>query len=225
VTFDPASDRRPIAARRLRIIRQLAAALARRRIRPNHISLLGLAASLAAGTLLGLTSLPDHPQRLYFLLAAALIQLRLLCNLIDGLVAVEGNMRSPTGELFNEVPDRLSDSATLIGAGYAAHSSPALGYLAALAAVFVAYARSVGKGCGLPSDFRGPMAKQQRMFLITLCSLYLAIAPSSQPRLPAFLDSADPGLMTIFLAVIILGCIITAARRLLAAGRALNQRG
>lgn len=222
----PNSDRRPIAARRLRIIQSLAASLARRRIQPNHISLLGLAASLAAGTLLLLTSLPDHPARLYFLLAAGLIQLRLLCNLIDGLVAVEGNMRSPTGEIFNEVPDRLSDAATLIGAGYAAHSSPALGYIAALAAVFVAYARAVGKGCGLPADFRGPMAKQQRMFLITVASLYLAAAPISwQPHLPAFQGARDPGLMPIILALIILGCIITAARRILAAGRALNQRG
>jgi phosphatidylglycerophosphate synthase len=207
-------------------MQRLAAALARRRIRPNHISLFGLAAAVIAGVLLGLTSLPEHPSRLCFLLAAGLIQLRLLCNLIDGLVAVEGNMRSPTGELYNEVPDRLSDAAVLIGAGYAAHSSPTLGYIAALAAVFVAYSRAVGKGCGLPADFRGPMAKQQRMFLITVCSLYLAAAPSSwQPHLPAFLDSRDPGLLTIFLAVIILGCIITSARRLLAAAHALNRRG
>lgn len=226
MTFSPpTSDRRPIAARRLAIIQRLAAALARRRVQPNHISIVGLIASLLAGLLLTLTSNPDHPQRLYFLLAAALIQFRLLCNLIDGLVAVEGNMKSPTGELFNEVPDRLSDAATLIGAGYALNSSPALGYLAAIAAIFVAYIRAVGKGCGLPADFRGPMAKQQRMFLITVCSLYLAAGPPSwRPNFSPMLDAPAPGLPAITLAVIIVGSILTSIRRLSGIVRGLNAR-
>ncbi len=215
----PTSDRRPIAARRLAFIQNLAAALARRRVRPNLISIIGLIASLIAAALLVLTSRPDQPVRIYFLLAAGLIQLRLLCNVIDGLVAVEGNMKSPTGELYNEIPDRLSDVATLIGFGSALNSFPTLGYIAAIAAVFVAYIRAVGKGCGLPADFRGPMAKQQRMFLVTVCSIYMAAAPQSWQPL-----YESRGLPALTLSVIILGCIVTSLHRGLGIARGLRSR-
>jgi phosphatidylglycerophosphate synthase len=46
------------------------------------------------------------------------IQLRLLCNLLDGMVAIEGGFKTKTGEIFNELPDRLSDALILIGAAY-----------------------------------------------------------------------------------------------------------
>lgn len=215
----PNLDRRPIAARRLAFIQNLAAGLARRRVRPNLISIIGLVASLIAATLLVLSSRAGHPVRVYFLLAAGLIQLRLLCNVIDGLVAVEGNMKSPTGELYNEIPDRLSDAATLIGFGYALQSFVTLGYIAALAAVFVAYIRAVGKGCGLPADFRGPMAKQQRMFLVTVCCLYMGAAPESWR--PLF---ESRGLPALTLAVIIAGCVVTSLHRGIGIARGLRSR-
>jgi phosphatidylglycerophosphate synthase len=40
---------------------------------------------------------------------AACIQLRLLCNLLDCMVAIEGGKSAPTGALFNEMPDRFAD--------------------------------------------------------------------------------------------------------------------
>ena len=56
---------------------------------------------------------------------------------LDGLVAVEYGKGSATGALFNEVPDRIADSAVLVGAGYAATGWVTLGYVAALLALFV----------------------------------------------------------------------------------------
>ncbi len=55
---------------------------------------------------------------LLWLGAALGIQLRLVCNLIDGMVAIEGGMKSPVGGLYNEVPDRIADPLLLIAAGY-----------------------------------------------------------------------------------------------------------
>lgn len=189
------------------------------------ISVAGLVASIIAGVALAATSRADAPDRWLYLVAAALIQFRLLCNLLDGLVAVEGGMKSPSGELFNEIPDRLSDAATLIGAGYAAASSPALGFIATIAAILTAYVRAVGKGAGLASDFRGPMAKQQRMALVTAGCVYLAAAPEAwRPRFSAFWDSPSPGLLVVVLAVVAAGSILTALRRLAGIGRALKDR-
>jgi phosphatidylglycerophosphate synthase len=42
-----------------------------------------------------------------------------------------------------------------------------------------AYVRAVGKAAGAPSDFRGPMAKQQRMALVTALSVACALAPAA----------------------------------------------
>ena len=46
-------------------------------------------------------------------------RLRLLANLLDGMVAIGRGIASPVGELFNEVPDRVSDTAVLLGLGVA----------------------------------------------------------------------------------------------------------
>jgi phosphatidylglycerophosphate synthase len=78
----------------------------------------------------------------HLLVGAAAVQLRLLCNLLDGLVAIEGGRGSATGELFNELPDRVSDVLALVAAGYAVTWvawAPELGWAAALAAVLTAY--------------------------------------------------------------------------------------
>lgn len=44
-------------------------------------------------------------QSALYILTAVLIQLRLLCNLFDGMVAIEGKRFTKSGELFNEVPE------------------------------------------------------------------------------------------------------------------------
>lgn len=102
------------------------------------------------------------------LLGAALcIQLRLLCNLLDGMVAIEGGRKSATGALYNEIPDRLADSLIIVALGYAA-DAPALGWYGALAAAVTAYIRTLGGSLGQAQDFRGPMAKPHRMAVATL---------------------------------------------------------
>ena len=44
---------------------------------------------------------------------------------------------------------------------------PALGWFGALAAALTAYVRVFGGSLGFIQDFRGPMAKQQRMAVLT----------------------------------------------------------
>lgn len=156
------SNRRPIAARGNRLIAGLAAALARSAITPNQISLLSvLCAAAAAAALLWL------PGAWGGLLCALGIQLRLLCNLLDGMVAVEGGKSTPSGALYNEYPDRVADSVLLVALGHAA-GLPWLGWLSALLAALTAYIRLSGAALGLPQRFSGPLAKQQRMALMTL---------------------------------------------------------
>jgi len=201
------SDRRPIAARNLPVFQSIAAALARAGVSANAISVTGAICGIAAGVAFAFTPFTSgFFVRLLLILGALMVQLRLLANMLDGMVAVASGKASAYGELFNEVPDRISDSATLIGFGYAIGSSAQLGWLAALLAVLTAYVRTLGKSTGAGSDFCGPMAKQQRMFLATLTSLFCAATPLGwQTWRPAM----------VALAIIALGSAVTTVRRLL----------
>lgn len=163
------NDRRPIAARASGWAVKLSAALARSSITPNQISVLSI--FFAA---LGAMMLVWSPNLAGLLLCAVCIQLRLVCNLLDGMVAMEGGKQTATGVLFNEFPDRVADSLLIVGLGYAA-GAPWLGWMGALLAALTAYVRVFGGSLGLAQDFRGPMAKQHRMAVMTAACL-LAIA-------------------------------------------------
>lgn len=215
-------DRRPIASRELPIFRRLAAGLVRRGVSANLISIAGMAGGVMAGAALALTSVLPRWERALWLAGAALTQLRLLANMLDGMVAVGSGTASPVGELYNEVPDRVADVAILAGLGLAAGGEVRLGLGAALAAVATAYVRAAVRLAGAPMDFGGPLAKPQRMFLVTATALYLAAAPAAWR--PAW--GADPplGLPAAALALILLGSLATAAGRLARGARAMKER-
>ena len=211
---DPA-DRRPLRSRNLPIFISLARSLAARRITPNTISIASTLCAVAGALCLAFAFRTgnDLVGRAMLIAAGTLFMLRLICNMLDGMVAVEGGLGTPTGELYNEIPDRVSDAAALIGAGYAVHSCPTLGYLAAIVAIMTAYVRAVGKAAGAGSDFSGLMDKKRRMILLTLTCAVLALTPRSIEPLFAIHDHLV-GLWPITLAFVTLGSLITCATRL-----------
>ncbi|TNH06456.1 CDP-alcohol phosphatidyltransferase family protein [Testudinibacter sp. TR-2022] len=163
-------NRRPLATRSSRWAQALAKNLAQRSIpTPNQISLLSIVFALFGGLLLAFS-----PNAVGLILAALFIQLRLLCNLLDGMVAVEGGKKTANGVLYNEIPDRIADSV-LILAFAAAVGQPWLGWLGALLAALSAYIRLLGGSLGLEQRFSGPMAKPHRMALLTAACLIGAV--------------------------------------------------
>jgi phosphatidylglycerophosphate synthase len=209
--------RRELATRHACWAKNLAAALARAGATPNAVSLasIGCAGGAAiafavAGTTAGRAA--------WWLLAAAAIQLRLLCNLLDGMLAVEEGLQTPAGPLFNEVPDRIADAMILAGAGYAIRELPCgvvLGWTAVTAALFTAYVRQLGGALTGTQHFDGPMAKQHRMFTLTVASGLAAIeAVAGEPA----------RVMAAALAVVIAGSAWTAWRRLGLIARELEDR-
>ena len=206
-------DRRPIAARNLRISGAVTDTLARWGMSPNAISVWSMVFGAASGLCFWATSFASSPVRMLWVLAAFFILMRLLANMFDGMVAVKTGTSSPVGELYNEVPDRISDTVIMVGAGYALGGWEIMSYLAALAAMLTAYVRAVGKGAGARQEFCGPLAKQQRMFLLIATSLYLALTPSSWH--PTFGENEEYGLLAPVLVVIAVGSFITVWRRLL----------
>src|SRR5438094_9462497 len=108
-------DRRPIATRNRKWAQAVTVWLAARNVSPNAISIAGMCACIVAGIALGVTSIVDY--RILWIIAALGAQLRLTANMLDGMVALASGRASKVGELYNEVPDRISDAAAFLGAG------------------------------------------------------------------------------------------------------------
>jgi phosphatidylglycerophosphate synthase len=200
---DPAS-RRPLSSRDTKWARSLAQKLADNEITPNQISAASMGFA-ALGCLLLWAAGNSGPvvTGLCLVLAAAAVQLRLLCNLLDGMVAIEGGKQSATGPFWNEAPDRVADLLFFWGAGLAAHH-PALGLGCGALALGTAYLRELGRAEGFAADFSGPMAKQHRMAALTLACLVAALLPVSQ---------SAAALMTAALWIILIGTAATILRR------------
>jgi phosphatidylglycerophosphate synthase len=154
-------SRRPLKTRSRAWAKKAAALLASTDISPNQISVVSVVVA-AAGT----AALLIEANPIGLIICALCIQLRLLCNLLDGMVAIEGGKQSPLGILYNEFPDRIADSLLIVALGYVI-ALPWIGWFGALAALATAYIRVFGGALGLAQDFRGPMAKQHRMAVMT----------------------------------------------------------
>lgn len=176
-------NRRPISQRSHGWAKWLVGLLVRSGVTPNFISFTSIVFAALAGlcfyAIAFATSVGD---RVLLCLGAALFcQLRLLANMMDGMVAVEAGKGGPDGPVWNELPDRFADIAVLVGAGYSVATlglaDASLGWAAAVAAVMTAYVREVCRAAGAPADFSGPMAKPHRMFVMTMAALIAAAAP------------------------------------------------
>lgn len=202
-------DRRPLKTRARSWAKLLALMLLRTGITPNTVSILSLffAALGALGLLLGGKSGDLGP----LIVAVFGIQLRLLCNMMDGMLATEGGRGDRLGALYNELPDRLSDVLIIVAAGYGYSnevigpmSAPALGWFGALLAVSTAYVRAFGAALGCGECYLGPMAKPHRMALLTALILVEILSLLLGARIVA---------VPLGLLLICLGCVVTIVRR------------
>jgi phosphatidylglycerophosphate synthase len=215
------SARRPLKSRQSRWAAASAAWLARRNVSPNTISLGSIAFACVTGAAHVGVACAHTPWLVSVLLVVACLgmQGRLVCNLLDGMVAVEGGKGSPVGELYNDMPDRIADGVIFATAGYAAGMvyGPPLGWLAVALAILTAYVRVLGRSLGAGVYFAGPMAKQHRMATLTAANLLGAIlTPWAWHRWP----------LLVALGLIVVGSVITCARRLnLIAGELRRKAG
>jgi phosphatidylglycerophosphate synthase len=213
-------SRRPLKTRATAWAKWLAGALARRRVSPNWISMSSiLFAVIGGGAIFGATLLDAAPsQSAAFVFGAVCIQLRLVANMIDGMVAVEGGLGGALGDIYNEFPDRLADVLFIVPAGYVAVTGPwpggvLLGWTAGSLALIAAYVRALGASVGARHAFHGPMAKPHRMFLLTCACIAAAVGVYAQ---------VGAQVMYVTLVLMVGGTALTIFRRLSAIAGELN---
>lgn len=189
------TTRRPLKSRQTAWARTLAKLMAEAGLSPNMISFLSMVFAVLSLT----SAIFARP-----VLAALFIQMRLICNLMDGMVAVEYGKKSKTGDLWNDVPDRFADVAIILGAGYLSAGHPfalELAWANGALAIMTAYLRVLGASLKSPHYYIGPMAKPQRMAILTIAFIAEAIYPT--------------GFIIYYsLVIMLVGQIVTCVRRL-----------
>jgi phosphatidylglycerophosphate synthase len=230
-------NRRPISQRSHGWAKWLTGALVKAGVAPNFISFTSIIWASLAGLCFYAIALATNPiDRVLLCLGAALFcQLRLLANMMDGMVAVEAGKASKDGMIWNELPDRFADIAVLVGAGYCVSTlglaDASLGWAAAVAAVMTAYAREVGRAAGAPADFSGPMAKPHRMFVMTMAALLTIVdGPIGGPWIEYLLggdlnSSGNGAFVELGLWIVLIGSTFTALNRARRAIVFLNNAG
>jgi phosphatidylglycerophosphate synthase len=148
---------------------------------------------------------------LLLVIAPVLCDFRLWCNMLDGMVAVTAGKASARGEILNDLPDRASDVLIFAGVAESGLVHPAIGYWAAILAVFTAYVGLVGQAVGGRRQFGGIMSKPWRMVALQIGAWTTALLLTTQKQ------SFFAGGFTILdwtCLIVIAGCVQTIIVRL-----------
>ena len=176
------------------------AVLVRRRVHPDTITLGALVLSLLGGLALwGSTQL-----RWLLLVIPAVAIGRTALNALDGLVARDTGLARAWGEVLNEFCDRVADVALLTGAAFAYRSDTRIGAVSITVMLLSSYLAIASKAAGGRRLYVGIMGKADRMILLSIAAVLAFALPSIN-------------VMRYFLAVVLLGLIVTLVQRARAA--------
>jgi CDP-diacylglycerol---glycerol-3-phosphate 3-phosphatidyltransferase len=185
---------KPWYTRRLRRLVDLAVAL---RISPDVFTIIGVGAAGIAAVCVA---------RGWWLGALVGLALRLAGANLDGAVARARGVARPWGFVLNEVGDRTSDLIVFAGLGWLAAGtggSIALVAGAAVAATLPTFASLAAAGAGGTRPNGGPVGKTERCALVVVAAAW-------------------PATLAVVCGIVVIGSVVTAVARLVAAHRELT---
>ena len=173
-----------------RLIRPLARVLSAMRVRPDSLTMTGWILAVAAAPLYTLG---------YVRTAGAVMLFAGLFDALDGAVARESGRMSAFGAFLDSTLDRLSESAVFVGIVflYASSSRPFEALLAGVAMTFslmTSYTRARAEGLGFECEV-GLLERAGRVVILSLFSI--------------------AGVLTIGIALVAVGALVTTAQRIL----------
>ncbi|MFV2062494.1 MAG: CDP-alcohol phosphatidyltransferase family protein [Chloroflexota bacterium] len=170
----------------------------------DAVTLAAIPVAALGGLLLALSdSMP-----LLLLIAPFVAALRLMLNLLDGLVARRTGTAHPMGELLNELADRVSDTFFIGGLAFVAAVGPLLALAAVIAALLASYVGITARALGAPRQYGGVMSKPGRMIAISIAA-------------PLSFVMAAPWPLLVATWIILLGSLLTLAQRIVSTRNAL----
>jgi CDP-diacylglycerol--glycerol-3-phosphate 3-phosphatidyltransferase len=153
------------------LLRPIAAALAKRGLRANDVTLGALVLSIAQGAWLALM-----PGSAWPLLALPVtLLLRMAMNAIDGLMAKEHGQATPGGAVLNEISDVAADAALYLPFGLVAGVNAPLVVLVVVAGIVAEMTGALGPMLAGPRNYSGPFGKSDRAFAFGLLAVLIGV--------------------------------------------------
>jgi phosphatidylglycerophosphate synthase len=153
------------------LLRPMAAALAKRGISANEVTLGALVLSAAQGAWLALM-----PGSAWPLLALPVtLFLRMAMNAIDGLMAKEYGQATPFGAVLNEVSDVVADAALYLPFALVAGVNAPLVVLVVVAGIVAEMTGALGPMVGAKRSYAGPFGKSDRAFAFGLLAVLIGV--------------------------------------------------
>lgn len=152
-----------------KLLRPLAATLAKRGFSANDVTGGALLLSAAHGAWLALMPSSRWP----LLLLPVTLFLRMAFNAIDGLMAKEHGQASAKGAVLNELSDVVADAALYLPFALIAGLNAPLVVLVAAAGIVAEMAGALGPMVGAARCYDGPFGKSDRAFAFGLLAVLL----------------------------------------------------
>ncbi len=140
----------------------------RHRIHPDWFTYGALALSLAAALVLATVG----PNQTWLWLVPPSLILRLLLNLLDGLVARGLGVADALGEVKNEFGDRIADAAIFLGICFGGYADPRLAALTIALILCISYLGILGKAVTGARLYGGVFGKGDRMITLAAFTIY-----------------------------------------------------
>jgi CDP-diacylglycerol---glycerol-3-phosphate 3-phosphatidyltransferase len=152
-------------------------------VTPDQVTLAAVPVAALGGACL--LASPRVPALL--VVVVVLVILRIVLNLIDGNMARRTGRIHPRGELYNELGDRLADTAFLAPVAFLPGAMPEVVLLGVLGGVLASYVGITARAAGGERIYRGVLSKPGRMAVLVGCSLWALVAgPSDTTAWAAF---------------------------------------
>ena len=149
----------------------MAAALAKRGISANEVTLGALLMSAAQGAWLAL----DPTSRWPLLVLPVMLFLRMAMNAIDGLMAKEHRQATPAGAVLNELSDVVADAALYLPFALIAGVNAPLVVLVVVAGIVAEMTGALGPMLAGPRNYAGPFGKSDRALAFGLLAVLIGV--------------------------------------------------
>jgi phosphatidylglycerophosphate synthase len=151
------------------LLRPLSDALARAGLRPNDVTLGAFLLSAAQGAWLALMPGSRWP----LLLLPVTLFLRMAFNALDGMMAKEHGLATPSGAVLNELSDVVADAALYLPFALIPGVNAPLVVLVVVGAIIAEMTGALGPMLGAPRSYVGPFGKSDRAFAFGLLAVLL----------------------------------------------------
>jgi phosphatidylglycerophosphate synthase len=161
-----------------KLVASLARALHKAGLKPNTVSIMGLALGLFSGASYWSAGLLQTDVSLYrtcLALATALLLLSGLCDALDGVMAKLHGEATTLGGFLDSMADRYVESAVLLGIIAGGLCTPLWGALALVGSFLTSYVRARAEAIGVAMESVGLFERAERL-LIVLASSCVEIA-------------------------------------------------